>query len=673
MKKSAKRTVSSVNPKSRAKAKAPKRLPRKAAAKAAKTGSRNPARKAGLSPRRNDLAEFAARRGVTLNPDQKTLFAELTEFFRDPRARCFLLKGSAGTGKTFLIKIIAEFIHYQLKRKSALAAPTGRAALVLRRVTGLKASTIHRLVYRLDGGVEKLTTKTTIGRTPIFYYPIDKLADDEAEKVFIIDEASMISDTYGSSEFYQWGSGRLLKDLIDHTRLRDPEFQTKIIFVGDPCQLPPPGDELSCALDEQYLMQGLFITKGELSNKPNHEEAYGLKTKTYELNAVVRQKSGDILKTATDLRKLISDGTSSYFRLTTSRGDIVPTTIADMCEKTAAAFRKNPLDGIIVTYSNRDAFDLNASVREILWGYNQPTQKGDRLLVYQNGAGLINGELIIVHKVFPIDEHVVKEPTGDGGKVVTASFRKIQYIKDVDLVLKRPPIHTTYILEEFLHSPKRDISPGVFRAIYEDFRKRFKQGNPKVSLAHNFMPDGFVSEFRNDPYVNCAKVKYGYAMTCQKAQGGQWDCACVQNYLGITNQSKLFLRWAYTAITRARTTLYCHGLTPFNPITSLAPSYLPSPSAYEESTLSLTQRFLQDFFDKALNSLGIHMAGLTIKSNDTTKTSVYKLQARRGTEECVIDFYGDKKGAITSYNVSKGPKQLATMIRETIDIYRSIK
>lgn len=619
------------------------------------------------------LKDFAARRGIKLNPDQEKLFDELTAFLASPRERCFLMKGSAGTGKTYLLKPIAGYIKRSLRRPVALAAPTGRAALVLQRATGIPAATIHRLIYGLQGLAERSTPTKASRRSPVFYYPIHKLASDNTKAVFIVDEASMVSDVHNKSEFFRWGSGRLLRDLVEFTRVRDPLFATKIIFVGDPCQLPPPTDSTSYALRADYLENGAFTSEDELSMLPNQEgQTFALACREYELTQVERQEEGDILETATKLREIINSGQPDHFQLETGKGHIRQDSVERICQKTCESFKDDPSDGVIVTHSNKEAFELNTSVRQMLWGEERQLCEGDRLLVYQNNSRLINGEMIVVEKVFPLDRHVIEVRSASGDNAQLLRFRKIRYKREDGFRMRKPRIEETMILEDFLYWPERDLTPDIFSAIYEDFRRRFAAANPHITLGYNFMPRAFVRAMSADPYVTCAKVKFGYAITCHKAQGGQWAHASVVTSRPAEDRSIDFLRWAYTAITRARKTLNFSGLHEYSPITPLFPKFKPRTLTETEPGLSLIRRYLDTLFQEELKDLGANVVKCSVVNIASRSNKAYKYDISNGAERCVLVFSENKNGTIKSYHFEKRSENLGNLLKNTLDRYKSI-
>ena len=218
----------------------------------------------------------------TLTNGQYRLLDELEKFLSD-NSTCFLLKGYAGTGKTFMMKGLTDFLT-ETKRRFIIAAPTGRAAKVISQKTEHKAYTIHKTIYSSKDLKEFKTKDGT--ETFKFFYEV-KHNEDPNNTIYIIDEASMLSDVYSEGEFFRFGSGHLLKDMLEYINFDNNVHNKKIIFIGDDAQLPPVNMNSSPALDGKYL-----------------QENYNLVSSEYELTEVVRQKAeSGILKNATQLRQ----------------------------------------------------------------------------------------------------------------------------------------------------------------------------------------------------------------------------------------------------------------------------------------------------------------------------------------------------------------------------------
>jgi hypothetical protein len=512
----------------------------------------------------NSLLEFVVQVNFQPTEGQKEACVLLDKFFADRESRCFLLKGHAGSGKTSLIKLIYFYTTQILELACGLMAPTSRAARVIEKAVGggAMAGTIHGTIYRLKDIVTLKDTDSATNISPAFAFPVDRIASSAKGSVFIVDEASMVSNQKNDGGFYRFGSGRLLLDLFEATSPINPKFSSKVIFVGDPCQLEPPTGGKSVALDEDYL------------------RSMGLNPVSITLTEVKRQeKKSGILNSAQDIRDVIvtgqKSGVFSRFHLDFTVGDIDLLSDGKVCEDVAGSFKKDESDGIVISGKNETVFELNEVVRKIIWNASSPPlQVGDRLLAYRNNprSGIINGEFVIVVEVSPKSEkHVVpvlaKDPRTGHVSPSSLHFRKIEFrpagVSDPNFI-----VEVLYI-EEFLNRKGRELTDDEFRGLYDDCVKRFLELNPGVAMHVNPKPASFIDFLRKDPFINAALFKYGYAMTCQKAQGGQWNKVGVvfDSFAGIRKEG--FHRWAYTAITRASRQLNVCNPPIINPMSLL--------------------------------------------------------------------------------------------------------
>ena len=303
-----------------------------------------------------------------LTAHQSLAVGKIREFLAGS-APCFILKGSAGTGKTTLIgQLIRELdaAHHPY----TLLAPTGRAARILGSKTRAEANTIHRVIYHLtDIDVfEGAASANDPGLRLTF--PLKK--SDPGNTLFIVDESSMVGDKGSHGDLLQFGSGRLLADLIEYARLARPgrleDSGAKILFVGDHAQLPPVGETLSPALSASYLQQ-----------------TFGLECGECEITEVMRQESGSgILDRATALRNSISNKMFNTLDLSANEKDIQAVTVIEAITLVEQAFKAKS-SSVLITHSNAQALDLNRSVRGRLWGNeSSELQIGDVLLVNKN-------------------------------------------------------------------------------------------------------------------------------------------------------------------------------------------------------------------------------------------------------------------------------------------------
>ena len=447
----------------------------------------------------------------------RTFAAFLTD--RDSRA-AMILRGSAGTGKTVLASAIVRAMTL-LKQKVVLLAPTGRAAKVFALNSGHEALTIHRKIYR---------ERSFSGPSGAF-----NLNDNlHADTLFIVDEASMVSNSGHESSAF--GSGRLLDDLIRYVY---QGRNCRLLMVGDRAQLPPVGETESPALSADIL------------------GAYGLKVHECDLNEVVRQGSrSGILYNATNIRRLISgydssspalsDGASSLLeqiKVDVSFQDVAVVPGDELIEQLGSSYGTAGLDDtIVITRSNKRANIYNQGIRNTILDREEALSTGDILMVVRNKyldpklkapvPFIANGDRGIVRRV--------------------SNYRDLYGFHFADISLEFPDydnfeLDTTVILDTLTsESPAltREQNEQLFNAVMEDYAD--------VPLKSERM-----KHIREDSYYNALQVKFGYAVTCHKAQGGQWtDVYIDQGYMTDDMVTPDYLHWLYTAFTRATGHLY---------------------------------------------------------------------------------------------------------------------
>jgi tRNA A37 threonylcarbamoyladenosine biosynthesis protein TsaE len=483
---------------------------------------------------------------LNLSNDQEIALTKLEAFIASP-AQVFMLKGYAGSGKTTILKGLVEYLN-SIEKDFALMAPTGRAAKVMREKTGQEAYTIHKSIYSYEDMVE-----IEEGDSFFYYYKIRNNVDVTG-KIFIVDEASMLSDAKSEGEFFRFGSSHLLSDLITYSRVAHPKVNSKIIFVGDPCQLPPVGDNSSKAFDASYL-----------------KERFNLSSEETEMKEVKRQ-GGDsgILSAGAKLRKSISAGFFNDFNLRSNGKDILNPNYETFLDTWQEA--KSPK--IIIASKNKTCLDLNLQIREKRFGKaNLPIQKSDIVIMGGNNyrKGIFNGEFAVINE---ISEQVTHRTIALRGKNPVTL-----YWRDVELVFPDAESSNKIVkgkmLENFLNGDNY-LKPEEIQALYVDFTNRNKGLKPRT--------EEFKEAIMQDEYFNCLLMKYGYAVTCHKAQGGEWDNVFTvwdhENQEGFdcfadrqlkrSKDNEGFYRWAYTAITRASKTLYALNPPFFNSYSSMA-------------------------------------------------------------------------------------------------------
>jgi ABC-type oligopeptide transport system ATPase subunit len=468
-----------------------------------------------------------------LNEDQKLAIQKINKFLSDNKEDCFILKGSAGTGKTTLIKEILKLVDQQSKR-AILLAPTGKAARIISQKTQKSAQTIHKQIYHFEqlqlvDEIEEEQSEQHPGARIFF----ETSKEEPNAHVFIIDEASMVGQLKNQSDLLVFGSGSLLDDLISYLRIKrlhTNEVRYQVIFVGDPAQLPPVGSTFSPCLSADFL-----------------KSQYRMDVVEFELKQVMRQKDHQfILENATALRNAIFDRKYDEFQLHTDQQEVFENSIDQATDM--IAYAQND-DNILVTYSNEAAFKYNQIIRSKRWQQENIPLKQDELLIVSQNAPLYqlyNGDMIKVVDIHQTTiQRAIQLPVEKKGTVTVQL--KFKLIRVIHMGLQQQL--ELMIFENFLESPNRSISPLEQRALLVDFLLR----NPE--LKNQKKNSLFAKNLQKDPFFNALKVKYAYAITCHKAQGGEWPTTVV-DFSNYQQQNEGFFRWAYTAITRAQSKLY---------------------------------------------------------------------------------------------------------------------
>ena len=465
---------------------------------------------------------------MTLTPEQQSALDALIDFISS-RANVFILRGYAGTGKTTLLKSLLDHLKSTREhRPYTLFAPTGRAAKVLQDKTGM-GSTIHKGIYA------KANEHINYAEDANFDLSVDPENQDiklifklvtrlkNSKPIVIVDEASMISAKTNKEDRFQFGSDNLLEDLIEFSGL---DNGGQIIFIGDDAQLPPVTDSFSAALSEEF-----FISKG-------------LSVRTAKLTHVMRQGTGNIiLENAMAIRDNIFKDRKDRFGATMKRADdefsdITPDVAIIKC----ASEWKNT---IMITHANASAAKFNSAIRKIRFPEHAEPVPGDRLLVVRNaydihtkdiadGINMFNGEFCDLLEI--CEEETRFAFVGENRVELRFRDAKIRHESGMVLSIK--------IISNILDSPSPNLSELESKALFSEFVSRHQH------LRRKEYRDQFLAALHRDPYFNAIQVKYGYAITCHKAQGGEWDNVIV-DFTGRSGLDTESLRWAYTAITRA--------------------------------------------------------------------------------------------------------------------------
>jgi len=437
--------------------------------------------------------------------EQNDIITDISEFITTIGNRSiYVLKGYAGTGKTTLVSSLVKSLPVVAKRH-VLMAPTGRAAKVLAKYSKRAASTIHRKIYWIR------TNKS--GNTFI-----TRKENTHTNTIFFVDEASMISENNEKA----FGNRSLLDDLIEYVY---EGLDCKLILIGDTAQLPPVHLEVSPALNEEIL-----------ERKSNKQII------SRELTEVVRQKENSlILNNATLIREKIAKEDYTFPSIITNSEVIRINTGEDLQDALESAYSNNGINNTsVICRSNKRANLYNQQIRtKIRWQENE-ISSGDMLMVVRNNyfwldesskAGFIaNGDIIMVTKINETIERY-------GFRFARASVEMVDYPKEKNLDL--------LLLLDTLTSESPTISYDQYQKLYKEISEDYK-GQKEIN-----------KKIKEDEFFNALQIKFAYAITCHKSQGGQWENIFVDmGYFTDQMLDKAYLRWLYTAITRATKKLY---------------------------------------------------------------------------------------------------------------------
>lgn len=442
-------------------------------------------------------------------PGQKKIIEKLSEYLSDGDfSKIFVLNGYAGTGKTTLVGALVGALK-DLGIKSVLLAPTGRAAKVLARYAGEKALTIHKRIYRQRTNAD-YESKFSLNLNP------------ERGAVFIVDEASMLSDR--SSEGAVFGSGSLLSDLVAYVR---SGRGCRLILVGDSAQLPPVGSDFSPALDPAALS-----AYGEV--------VYGT------MDEVVRQESeSGILFNATLVRCMVENGLYEIPHFELDFPDIEAIDGGEFLERLEDCYARYGRDEtIVITRSNRRANRYNEGIRRNVLYAEEEIESNDMLMVVKNNY------------YFP--EHTQDCPmnfiaNGDIARLKRLGrFEEFYGFRFANAVLSFPDYDDAELDCKILLDTLASESPSLTREestrLFYEVEKDYTEIRSKLKR---------FREIRENPHFNALQIKFSYAVTCHKAQGGQWRAVFVDRCLfGNEPMTRDLLRWLYTALTRATDKLY---------------------------------------------------------------------------------------------------------------------
>lgn len=439
---------------------------------------------------------------------QDALIQKLSAFVAGFGDVIMLIRGYAGTGKTSLIAALVKTIM-ERKGRIILLAPTGRAAKVLSGYSGHPAMTIHKKIYRqkkMGDGFAEFTLDRNMHR----------------DTIFVVDEASMISNQ--SLDLAVFGSGRLLDDLVSYVC---SGAGCKLILIGDDAQLPPVGLDYSEALNAQIL------------------KGYGFPVEAGELTEVVRQAlSSGILANATRIREELAGNKTGFPSLSVSDiPDVIRVSGENLIESIERSYNNPGMDEtIIVCRSNKQANRYNMGIRNSILWREEELAEGDQLMIVKNNYFwmkdednvdfIANGDIAVVNRISGYQELY-------GLRFADVSLKLMDY-KDLEFDAK-------IVLDSLAVEGAalgREVMKDFFFKVMDDYQHVKGKRNRTIAV-------------REDPFFNALQVKFAYAVTCHKAQGGQWKHVYIdQGYLPEEQMDREYYRWLYTAITRATEKLY---------------------------------------------------------------------------------------------------------------------
>lgn len=475
-----------------------------------------------------------------LNEGQTALVDRLGEFLDGNAESAFLLKGYAGTGKTFITKGLTEYFC-AIGRNYILAAPTGKASKVIAGKTQSPAYTIHKTIYSFDDIAEYRDDEEDGTETFKFYAQL-RVNTLSADTVYIIDEASMISDVYQEAEFFRFGTGFLLRDLLKFVNLDHNDHSKKVIFIGDNAQLPPVGMNFSPALDADYLLR-----------------EHHVHSTSFELTQVVRQKADSgVIANAIPLRQALENKVFNRLSVDFKHSDVEEVQHKDLMDRyLQSCGHKINGESIVIAFSNSDVADYNRRIREHFFPGHPELMNGDKVMALTNsdvyGFFISNGDFGLIRQVLGTREQrivTLKRKAPDTGRIeeiaIPLGFRDVEIgFKDLD---GRPHFFRAKVLEDLLYSKEPNLSSDQNKALYLDFCIR----NPDLQRKSL----EFKNALKSDPYFNALRLKFGYAITCHKAQGSEWNHVFVKCKSHMSQLTPDYFRWLYTAITRTAKQLY---------------------------------------------------------------------------------------------------------------------
>lgn len=514
---------------------------------------------------------------MNLTLDQKRAFEKLKEFAVSNSYNGFLLKGYAGSGKTTLLSLFVNYLE-QNNISFRILAPTGKAGSILREKTGCSVQTIHKAIYDFDR-IEIEEIKQTENKENsknsehsegseddvvfFLHFKIKQKKPDDIVNIYIVDESSLISDQDQGNSFLRFGSGKLLSDLLSFVE------GSKIVFCGDHAQLPPISMNYSPALDEEYLRRN-----------------YGLRVISSELKEIVRTDSKNyIYNFSLAIRNSIEQKVFNELSIDENRKLSNELLVSEL--KRFYSIGKKFDDTIIIAHSNRQVQEYNFMVKRILNTNNKISDyeilPGDKLIVYKNyysdDLTLLNGQSVEVVQI--LNREVIKTSEKEEVTYLDCQLKYYDYEMEGERVFKAK------ILNDYIYSPEPELDRKLynkvfravliknleFREVFNELKKTLREMKTSKTEKLVVLRDRYIALklqisriLRDNEYFNPLLVKFGYAITCHKAQGSEWDNVIIDmKALNLVPRNEQYFRWLYTAVTRAKKEVYFINSVDINP------------------------------------------------------------------------------------------------------------
>lgn len=464
---------------------------------------------------------------LKLKPNQAQAFEQIKDFIRNSSSKVFILKGYAGTGKTTMMRVLID----ELTRRNlpySLMASTGRAAKILANATNKKTATIHGKIYSykdLNQDMESVVSGRTnngVDKTGQLLLTFERMVINNSDydcHYYIIDEASMISDKEDKTATQAlFGTGKLLEDLLYY------DSKGKFVFVGDICQLPPVLQDFSPALSKNYFQSTYRIDADEV-----------------ELTEIIRQDStNDLILSSKRIRQLYANPPMVKWGKFPFKGYNNIKLYVDQTSLLDAYISKIKCNGYndttLICYSNKSCLNMTDLIRPALGHPNRLLEVGDLLLVTQNNyvSGLMNGDMVKLTQM--------------GVKEQLAGLTFV-YVEVVELFTNKS--YSQLMIEEVVYGVTTNLSQPQQKELFVDFYLRMKKKGIKQKS------EAFRLMMMTDPYLNALRAVYGYALTCHKAQGGEWNDVFLNIPRNLPlNPKRETYQWIYTAMTRAKMQLH---------------------------------------------------------------------------------------------------------------------